>query len=185
MARQQMLARTVVLSDSLNYMWNDLCSVFCLCLLHANELPLRHLFEHIDGRTRGPRSFTGPIGSRLQKCETMPIVSYEPIPCDFPPVTIYDLHEFWSAIFTYICNAVITGQCSVSLSHRQPGQLVMSRWVTMANRILRLCAAAEKPSENFKTIVQFVLQVYASVWFTIKSKPSSKDGARHLWMLMK
>ena len=61
----------------------------------------------------------------------------------------------------------------------------MLPWVTMANRILRLCFSTEKPSENFKTIVQFVLQVYAPVWFTIKSKTSLKDGARHLWMLMK
>jgi|SRR6218665_366813 len=86
-----------------------------VCLLHANELPLRNLFEHIhvDGQTTGPRCFSGHIGSLLQKCETMPIVSYEPIPCDFPVVTadylssdqqyLLDIcHEVDSAQFHYL-----------------------------------------------------------------------------------
>src|SRR6218665_2185976 len=28
-----------------------------VCLLHANDLPLRHLFEALDGATTGPRGF--------------------------------------------------------------------------------------------------------------------------------
>src|SRR6218665_1574966 len=31
------------------------------CLLHANDLPLRHLFEALDGATTGPRGFSGSI----------------------------------------------------------------------------------------------------------------------------
>lgn len=154
-----------------------------VCLLHANELPLRHLFEHIDGKTTGPRSFSGTLGSLLSKCETMPIASYEPIPCDFPVVTADDLSSDQQYLLD-ICHAVITGECSVSLSHRQPGQLVMSRWLTLANRVLRLYIATEKPSEHLKTIAEFILKVYAPMWFTIKSKPSCKDGSKHLWMQM-
>lgn len=157
---------------------------YFVCLLHANELPLRHLFEHIDGKTSGPRSFTGPIGCLLQKCETLPIVSYEPISCDFPSVTVDDLSSDQQYLLN-ICQAVITGECSVSLSHRQPGQLVMSRWLTLANRVLRLYVATEKPTDNLKKLVEFVIKVYAPMWFTIKSKPSCKDGSRHLWMQMK
>ena len=36
-----------------------------VCLLHANELPLRHLIEKLDGGTTGPNVFSGPIGSSL------------------------------------------------------------------------------------------------------------------------
>lgn len=34
------------------------------CMLHANELPLRHLFKSCDGGhgTTGPTSFAGPLG---------------------------------------------------------------------------------------------------------------------------
>jgi len=81
----------------------------------------------------------------------MPIASYEPIPCDFPVVTADDLSSDQQYLLD-ICHAVITGQCSFSLSHRQPGQLVMSRWVTLANRVLRFYIATEKPSANLKTI---------------------------------
>ena len=36
-----------------------------VCLLHSNELPLRHLFLHLDGATTGPLGFYGPIGKAL------------------------------------------------------------------------------------------------------------------------
>ena len=40
-----------------------------VCLLHANELPLRHLINHIDGKTSGPATFTRHIGSKLRDCD--------------------------------------------------------------------------------------------------------------------
>jgi hypothetical protein len=40
-------------------------------------------------------------------------------------------------------------------------------------------------SENLKTVAEFVFKVHALMWLTIKSKPSCKDGSRHLWMQMK
>ena len=36
-----------------------------ICLLHLNELPLRHIFMKIDGTTKGPDKFSGAIGSQL------------------------------------------------------------------------------------------------------------------------
>jgi hypothetical protein len=52
-----------------------------ICMLHTNELPLRHLFTHLDGVTSGATSFTGPIGKALQTCESKPIVQFQPIIC--------------------------------------------------------------------------------------------------------
>lgn len=40
-----------------------------ICLLHSNELPLRHLLQTLDGHTKGPYTYSGLIGSRLQDCE--------------------------------------------------------------------------------------------------------------------
>lgn len=34
-------------------------------LLHINELPLRHLYVHIDGSNSGPQMFLGEIGKQL------------------------------------------------------------------------------------------------------------------------
>ncbi|GBM27866.1 hypothetical protein AVEN_66414-1 [Araneus ventricosus] len=52
-----------------------------------NELPLRHLFAHVDGTTTGPRSFTGEIGKSLAVCEKLPVVSFTPIECTLCEVT--------------------------------------------------------------------------------------------------
>ena len=36
-----------------------------ICMLHLNELPLRHLLNKLDGVTTGPSSHAGPIGKSL------------------------------------------------------------------------------------------------------------------------
>ena len=36
-----------------------------ICLLHLNELSLRHVFQNLDGVTSGPDSFSRPIGRQL------------------------------------------------------------------------------------------------------------------------
>jgi len=33
-----------------------------VCLLHCNELPLRHVFLELNGTTKSPDSFSGPVG---------------------------------------------------------------------------------------------------------------------------
>ncbi|GBN26742.1 hypothetical protein AVEN_127517-1 [Araneus ventricosus] len=47
--------------------------------LPANELPLRHLFAHVDKTTTGPRSLTGEIRKSLAGCEKLSVVSSTPI----------------------------------------------------------------------------------------------------------
>lgn len=52
-----------------------------VCLLHCNELPLRALLLHLDGKTAGPSQFKGPIGKLLDGCEKLPIVKFVPVKC--------------------------------------------------------------------------------------------------------
>lgn len=47
-----------------------------VCLFHFNELPLRSLFLHLDGKTCGPTQFCGIIGKSLPNCESLPIVRF-------------------------------------------------------------------------------------------------------------
>ncbi|GBN47966.1 hypothetical protein AVEN_84124-1 [Araneus ventricosus] len=47
--------------------------------LHANELPIRHLFAHVDRTITGPRGLTGEIRKSLAGCEKLPVVSSTPI----------------------------------------------------------------------------------------------------------
>ena len=44
-----------------------------ICMLHTNELPLRHLIQLIDGKTTSDTGFSGPLGKILAKVLTLPI----------------------------------------------------------------------------------------------------------------
>lgn len=152
-----------------------------MCLLHANELPLRHLFEHLDGKTTGPRSFTGVIGKALKGCENLPVVQFTSIACELPEISKSRSDLSTDQLYLYeICDAVSRGQCDVSLAKRNPGKIVHSRWLTTANRILRLYVSTSEPSHNLRILADFVIRVYAPMWFEIKTKPFCVYGSKHL-----
>ena len=60
-----------------------------------------------------------------------------------------------------------------------------SRWLTTANRILRLYISTDEPSENLNTIAQFLMKVYAPTWFDIKKNSSMAYGLKHLFSVIK
>lgn len=152
-----------------------------ICLLHTNELPLKHLFEYLDGATAGPTSYSGTIGRLLEKCEDNNIVHYEKIESVLPVIKsdiVKDLSSDQRYLYE-ITSAVINGNCHSDLANRTPGKMSHARWLTKANRILRLYISTSEPSENLKNLATFVVRVYAPIWFQIKMHPSCKDGSRH------
>lgn len=58
-----------------------------VCQLHANELPLRHLIQHLDGDTTGPNVLSGVIGKELQTCENLPRADFKIIHIDLPDIS--------------------------------------------------------------------------------------------------
>lgn len=151
-----------------------------VCQLHSNELPLRHLLLYLDGKTTGPKCFSGPIGSELQKCETMPIVEFTTIPSTLPEINRNDLSTDQKYLYD-IMTAISTGAFSSDLANMIPGPLNHSRWLTTANRILRLYATKTDPEENLVILATYVMKVYGQMWFTIKCNSSCVNGAKHLW----
>ena len=97
-----------------------------------------------------------------------------------PIVALKDLSRDQKYLWE-MCDAVSKGQCSLDLSKRNPGALNHSRWLTTANRLLRLYVACDEPSPNLKHLVTYIMKVYAPLWFSIKMNSSCKDGARHLF----
>ena len=151
-----------------------------ICLLHFNELPFKHLFKKIDGFATGPEKYSGPIGRILNVCEERAIVSFEPIDFGYslPVTNPGDLSQ--DQKYLYNCfYAIKSGECSEDLANRSSGRLNLSRWVTTANRILRLYMSIDSPSGNLKVIVNYIMRVYIPFWFKIKTEKSIKDGARH------
>ncbi|CAH1114862.1 unnamed protein product [Psylliodes chrysocephalus] len=84
-----------------------------------------------------------------------------------------------------MCSAIAKSDVPPNLSKRDPGKLAHARWLTTANRILRLYVASEQPSNKLKTIKEFILKVYAPVWFDIKVRSSCTEGSRHLFSLIR
>ena len=86
-------------------------------MLHLNELPLRHLFNKLDGVTTGPFSHAGPNGKSLENCEKLPIMNYEKIQSKLPEVKFEDLNTDQKYLYE-ITMAVISGKCSDDLSNK-------------------------------------------------------------------
>lgn len=155
-----------------------------VCLLHTNELPLRHLFQKIDGKTSGPQHFSGRIGKSLETCETLPVTSFVPIPVALPEISKKDLSTDQKYLLD-ISQAVSSGVCTPNLANKSPGKMAHSRWLTTANRILRLYVSTAEPSSDLKLLVEFVIKVYVPSWFQIKKIPGVTYGARHLHEMIK
>lgn len=120
----------------------------------------------------------------MANCEQLPIVPFEPIQVNLPEMNRKDLSTDQQYLFD-VCQAVASGQCSNTLSKREPGTLSHSRWLTTANRILRLYMATNSPSQNLCTLAEYIMKVYAPMWFTIKIHHSCKDGSKHVFQTIK
>ena len=46
-----------------------------VCMLHTTELPLRHLFSTLDGKTNSKDGSTGPVGKLLMTVNSIPRVT--------------------------------------------------------------------------------------------------------------
>lgn len=159
-----------------------------VCLLHTNELPLRALFLHLDGVTTGPRSFTGVLGTALQNAALtkLPIVAFAPIDPAGAYLDVDDDREL-SSDQNYLLiawRATCDGTWSGSDACRSPGALCHSRWLTFANRLLRLYASTSCPSAELVHLVTYVIRVYAPSWFAIRRRPSITFGSYHFLAML-
>ncbi|GBM87549.1 hypothetical protein AVEN_107199-1 [Araneus ventricosus] len=158
---------------------------WCICLLHTNELPLRHLLNSLDGATTGPTEFCGPIGKAIKTCEELPVAPFSSINVENMPDNIDRMVLSNDQQYLYdICLAISRGECYSDLALKKPSPVAHSRWLTTAGRILRLYVATEKPSDNLIILATYIMKVYAPVWFHVKAKPAITEGARHIWRLI-
>ncbi|ESN99374.1 hypothetical protein HELRODRAFT_162916 [Helobdella robusta] len=153
-----------------------------VCLLHANELPFRHLFSSLEGTTTGSNSFSGSIGKRLDNCLDFKVEAFEPFPTELLGLNT-DLLSSDQKYMYQMCSAISPGTVSPNLAIKDPGKLTHPRWLTCANRILRLYIGTAM--ENFKDLANFIIKVYAPTWFDIKTKSSCKYGPINVFNMVK
>ncbi|KAK4881136.1 hypothetical protein RN001_004455 [Aquatica leii] len=99
----------------------------------------------------------------------MPVVNFENIEVTLPDVSVEELSTDQRYLYE-ICSGISKGIILLSLSKKDPGKMSHARWLTMANRILRLYVSTEFPSTNLKVLTKYVIRVYAFAWFNIKTK---------------
>ena len=151
-----------------------------ICQLHANELPLRHLLQNLDGKTKGPSFFTGTLGKKLEKCETIYVYqNFQRIQAQIIEVKCDDLSTDQKCLLEIHC-IISKGIVDHPVFHRDPGALCHSLWLTTANRILRPYVTMSNPSENLLLLTEFVMKVYTLMWFDIKINPSAIHASKHL-----
>ena len=156
-----------------------------ICLLHFNELPLKHVIRKLCGRAVGPNNFCGPFTDELKNCENKAVLeNFEIITCEFPEITKKDLSSDQKYLWE-IAHAVSSGVCPASLAAKVPGNMSLSRWLNTASRFLRLFITKDKPNKNLRTIVMFIMKVYVPLWFQIKKRKRCIYGSVHLFNFIK
>jgi len=134
-----------------------------ICMLHLNELPFREVMKVIDRQTSGPRRFKGPVGSELNvdPCH-LPIADFKVVYGEVQDMND-DIKADLSEDQNYLlraCLAVQQGKdASVNpadlkfLATASPGNLSRARWLTYANRILRLYIGTVNPSIHVTVLI--------------------------------
>ncbi|KAJ8886922.1 hypothetical protein PR048_013136 [Dryococelus australis] len=112
------------------------------CVIRNIELPLRHLFEYLDGKTTCPASLSEKIGKQLPGCEKLPIVNFETVESGDINVTktdlSKDLHPERSVYIRSLC--------------KKSGPLSHFWWLTCANRVLQFFVSQTNPPEELKIL---------------------------------
>ena len=79
-------------------------------------------------------------------------------------------------------NAIRTGVVSVDLANMDIGPVNHSRWLTAANRFMRLYVCKHgfkgKNLTNLKLIVEFIVGVYYPLWFEAEVKNNFTEGPK-------
>ncbi|GBN29331.1 hypothetical protein AVEN_71895-1 [Araneus ventricosus] len=114
------------------------------------------MFQHIDGQTARPKSFSGSIGQQLTCYEKLPVLDYGPTDCSIPDIDRNFLSKDQQYLLD-ISNAISLDHYPEDLAKRNPSALFHSRWLTAANRVLRLYTSSIDPSGNLKEIVCFIV----------------------------
>lgn len=159
-----------------------------VCLLHANELPLKNLILKLDGKTTSKSTFSGPIGKAIEQICTSKVVDFLPFKDsknleEFPDIVYKKLSNDQKYLYR-IVTALISGVFPEDLKNLKVGVMCQSRWVTTASRICLLYASSVNPSETLNILTSYIVNVYAPTWFRIKKNELAVDGPKNLFFLI-
>ena len=160
-----------------------------VCILHTNELPLRHLIAGTDGPTTSDHTFSGPLGKALSSVTEMepnprfPKIRIGPDLIKLDQDVIDDLSSDQNYGYRMVC-AIRNGIVPLDLILLDIGPVCHSRFLTTANRFTRMWVSKHgfkgKDLANLRLIVEYIVGVYYPLWFEAKVKHNHVEGPRHV-----
>ena len=163
--------------------------IWSVCMIHLNELPLRHLIETLDGKTCSANKFKGEIGKILPKVYELPInYKFKALPggedlIDLPEDIVKTLSTDQHNCYLLV-KAIKSGNLSRDLANKKGGPINHARWLTTGQALLMLWVREHKlhreTLRKFELIVNFVVQIYFKLYFDIKVKNSLVYGPIHV-----
>ena len=102
----------------------------------------------------------------------------------FPPNVIKELSSDQRYLYE-ICHAIQIGNLNPSLAMKKPGTLNHARFINTAARILRHYVSVEIVSTKLRILVNFIMKIYAPMWFSIKREKSFRMGPKHIFDYIK
>jgi hypothetical protein len=168
--------------------------LWVLCMLHLNELPLRHVFVGLDGPTVSNNTFKGVIGKILPRVEELDwtdkfekVQVGQGIP-ELSEEIASDLSSDQRMLYLAFVS-IWNGQIRIELYSLSPGPISHSRWLTLCLRILILYMKSHrlkgKNKANLLLLVQFLMSNYVPMWFACKQHTRITDGPKHLFNQIK
>lgn len=163
--------------------------MWLICMIHLNELPLRHLIENMDGKTLSADKFKGEIGKLLPKVDQFSInYNFKALPDEddlihLPEDIVKTLSTDQQNCYLLV-KAIKSGILPKDLANKKGGPINHSRWLTTAQAILMLWVRHHKLQgeslRKFELIVKFVIQSYFKLYFDIKVRNSMVEGPNHI-----
>ena len=163
------------------------------CSLHQNELPFRAVFKHLDGSTKTPTTFSGPLG---KLCEIdyhhQPQVEFTKLSgplydMEFDEVTLNDLSSDQRLLLEYVLG-ISRGKVNPRFAAWKIGPLNHARWLTLAIRLMCLWTRGAYPPELHDKLylaIKFIVKVYAVSWFEIKRDSKFHNQQLYIFNMIK
>ena len=160
-----------------------------ICMLHTNELPLRHLITTMDGPTSSGTGFTGPVGRLLKKVNEM---EYDPEFVALPggeelieiPDSVLVTMSTDQQMSYRLVKAVKSGVLPPELQEIQCGTISHARWLTTAQSLVfmwtRKHGLTGQDLTTLEVLAKYCIEMYFKMYFDIKIQHRLLDGPRHI-----
>ena len=162
-----------------------------VCMLHFNELPLKHIEDKYVGKTAGPEMRKGDLGQKVYKINKnlCKMVDFKTIPGKVPSieeVAPFLANKDQKYLFDFAW-AISNEKGREFLLEKYgeipdgPGQPHNARWLKTASCYCRSYVQEESPSEEHIRVIHVILNLYVPMFFQIKKNPSVVDGAKNFF----